>query len=628
MRTDSKSEGNIVILEERAKTAISLGESHFREFKSALHGEPGSKVARSTRNICRDIGEALAAFANADGGELLVGVEDAGKVTGLSAFSPTDIEKLTKAPTSHIHPKTPLSAYRSASLILESQPVLYFSVQKSTTHVHLTSDGRCVQRRDLETVPIPAEEIIFSRRERESREYDRRYIDGASARDLDSNILRTVADQISDGMSIEKCLQYLELAEYIGPGLRLRLGALLLFAKDPNRWHPRMQLRIIKIDGTELKTGTQYNAKSDQTVTGNVLELVEKGWEAIRPQLVQTRLGRDARFSGTIMYPELACREALTNAIAHRDYSEEGRGIEIFIYDDRMEVHNPGALLSSLSVDDLRKLQGIHQSRNSTITRVLREVGYMRELGEGMRRMFDLMERNELTEPELFSNKNSFQVTLRHKTIYSPAQQIWLDQFEEFDLTREQKAIVALGLGGGLVSPQDIWERLGIVDTEHYRQLILSLQELDILSSEIPKPRAQQQARRQRVGVRSIPRFKISMPSRRSTTTIGATSAKDKIDETASEAPNPSARLWISNLPPSFVTSDLVSFMSRFSEVHDCYVPRIKESGDSKGFAFVEFDSVATVEKLISKLDGAEFIGRRLVVRKARPRNPVSHVAI
>ena len=66
----------IVNLDERARTAISLGESHFREFKSALQGPPGSKTARETKSIGKDIGEALVAFANADGGELLIGVED------------------------------------------------------------------------------------------------------------------------------------------------------------------------------------------------------------------------------------------------------------------------------------------------------------------------------------------------------------------------------------------------------------------------------------------------------------------------------------------------------------------------------------------------------------------------
>src|ERR1041385_3689923 len=234
-----------VNLEERARTAISLGESHFREFKSIQHGQPGKKTTREPKSVCKDIGEALVAFANADGGELLVGVEDNGEISGIENASETSVELFEVSPVSQVHQKTPLPPVRMALLRLDGHQVLYFSVQKSTTFVHLTSDGRCLQRRDLETVPIPPDEIIFGRKERTSRGYDREFLDEATGAHLNTDLLRTVADQLSAGMSIEKCLQYLDLAEYVGPGLRLRRAALLLFAKEPNRWHPRLQVRII-----------------------------------------------------------------------------------------------------------------------------------------------------------------------------------------------------------------------------------------------------------------------------------------------------------------------------------------------------------------------------------------------
>ena len=62
--------------------------------------------------------------------------------------------------------------------------------------------------------------------------------------------------------------------------------------------------------------------------------------------------------------------------------------------------------------------------------------------------MFDLMRLNELTPPVLSSESGSFTVTLRHSTIYSAAQQLWLEQFESLNLSREQKGIVVLGIGG------------------------------------------------------------------------------------------------------------------------------------------------------------------------------------
>lgn len=614
-------EVEFVNLEERARTAISLGESHFREFKSVFHGAPGQKQVRDSKSVCKDISEALVAFGNADGGELLVGVEDDGEITGLETASESYVALLESAPTTHVHHKTPLPPVKRASLSLDGRRVLYFSVQKSTSFVHLTSDGRCVQRRDLETVPIPPEEIIFSRKERESRGYDRQFLDDATAGDLNTEQLKTVADQLSPGMSMEKCLQYLDLAEFVGPGLRLRRAAPLLFGKEPSRWHPRLQIRIIKVAGNELLSGAQYNAKSDQTVTGNILELIERGWDSLRPQLVQTRLGRGARFESTMMYPELACREALVNAIAHRDYAEEGRGIEIFVFDDRMEVRNPGALLSSVSMDDLLKLEGVHQSRNAICCRVLRELGYMRELGEGMRRMFDLMRVNELTPPELGSAGNSFSVTLRHTTIYNQQQLLWLQQFDEFSLDREQKAIVVLGIGGALVSPQDIWDNLGIVDTEHYRQLVRSLQDLGILTSQIPKDQAQRQARRKRISVRKIARFRISVPKKAEATTSVEQPRKSVTGtrDAAEDAPDPDAKLWIGNLDFEVTEEALVEFLSNYATVENVYMPK-GLGGRPKGYAFVEFsDSVAAID-VMARANGELCGHRRLVVRRATPR--------
>ena len=615
------SDVEVVNLEDRAKTALSLGESHFREFKSVLHGQPTAKSPRTTKSVCRDIAEALVAFANADGGELLVGVEDDGTISGTEQYSDRDFDVFKHAPKTHVHNKTPLPSFRTASLILDDHRVLYFSIHKSTAHVHLTSDGRCLQRRDLETLPISTEDIRLGHHERVSREYDRQYVDGATAYDLREDLVKTVSEHISPGMSIEKCLQYLDLAEYLGPGLRLRKGALLLFAKEPHQWHPRLQLRIIKMEGTELRTGKEYNVTSDQTVSGNILDLVEKGWEALRPQLVQTRLGTDARFSSTVMYPELACREALVNAISHRDYSEEGRGIEVYIFDDRMEVKNPGCLLSSISLNDVIQLKGVHQSRNTVVARVLREVGYMRELGEGMRRMFLLMQQNELTPPEINNKQNSFGITLRHNTIYSSKEALWLENFQSFNLTREQKAIVVLGMGEQLVAPQDIWDRLGIVDTEHYRQLIRSLQELRILHSEIPKARAQLQARRRKIAVRNVPRFKISVPTRvGKTETSKPNPQREQLEVSSIDSPDEYARLWIGNVPRLVDYGKLLEHFRQFGEIQECYVPKMPDRKETKGYAFIEFESENVARMLVKKADAGRFLGHTLIVRRAFPK--------
>src|SRR5579859_4354471 len=207
------SDFDVLGLQDRVQTAIELGESHFREFKSAYEGPPEKRTKRDPRLIARDIGEALVAFANADGGELLVGVEDSGIITGVPHGEDT-LAKLLQASRNNVYPETPIEPRVSRRLQMSGHTVLYFSVAKSTSTIHLTSDGRCLQRRDKETVPVTFEKLQVERQEQISREYDRQFVDGATMLDLDIDLVKRVADNLTAGMSAEKCLQYLDLAEF------------------------------------------------------------------------------------------------------------------------------------------------------------------------------------------------------------------------------------------------------------------------------------------------------------------------------------------------------------------------------------------------------------------------------
>jgi len=476
---------------DRIRFAIRLGESHFREFKSATDETPSGKKPRDVKLLMRDIAETLVAFANADGGELIVGVEDDRKLTGVP-HNDELVDAMMRAPFEYVHKDTPLPGPRALKLPIGGKGqaagkyLLYFSVPKGTEHVHLTSDGRCLQRHDRETKPVPAEHIQYSRQERRSREYDREFVDGATVSDLDTDLLKKVAQRTNPSISPEKMLQFLDLAEYEAIGLRLRRAALLLFANDVARWHPRSQVRIIKVSGTSIGVGKEFNVSKDDTVQGNILSIFSKAWDVLRPHLAITRLGDNIVFQETLIYPEDACMEALINALAHRDYSIEGRGIEIFIYDDRMEILSPGSLLSTINIEQLRKLTKAHQSRNAYVSRVLRELGYMQELGEGIPRIFLSMEERDIVPPEIFSTADTFGIILYHRSVFSPKDQQWLDSLAQFHLTRDEQRIVLMGKDGHLLTPREIRDALKIVDTEDYRRIVESLQRKGLLYSVRP----------------------------------------------------------------------------------------------------------------------------------------------
>ena len=502
-------DSRILLIQERLENDLALGESDFREFKSALEG-PERKRRRKVALVARDIGETLVAFANADGGTLIVGAEDDGTVSGI-AYAEDAVAVLRNAPTTHVHPDTPLPGVRSHLVPIDGKTVLAFHVTKGTRHVHLTSDGRCLQRKDVNTVPVSSEGIRFERHEQVSREYDRRWVDGASISDLDHAVLSRVAETVAPGLSLEKCLQSLGLADFASGVLRLRMAAVLLFASDAGKWHPRSEVRVLQVAGTELGTGADYNVMRDDDFRGNVPWLLREGWEQVRRLLVRERLV-GGTFQFRPVYPEDACREAFVNAVAHRDYSIEGRSIEIFVFNDRLEFRNPGRLLSTVPFAELRRGLVVHDSRNTYVARVLRELGYMRERGEGIGRIGDLMNGHELAPPDIDTMNHSFSITFSQRTVFGPAELTWLDAFKEFDLSREEKLVVLLGRGGKLISPSQIWEALDIVDTEDYRQIVERLQTKGLLSTQLTKAAVRSSARRQGIGPRDVSRFAIRPP--------------------------------------------------------------------------------------------------------------------
>ena len=600
-----------VLISERVAVGIRLGESHFREFKSAQHGPAEKKTARTARSVCEDIAQTLVAFANADGGELYVGVEDDGTVTGVPESAVKDIDQMLDAPRSHVLSKTPLPNLAKHRIAIDGKAILFFKVSAGYDYIYQTADGRCLQRRDLESIPISVEHVQFDRQEARSRTYERDFIDGATVEALDFGLIDFLIEEFMPGIHREKCLQLLDLADFTDTGLRLRRAALLLFAKEAERWHPRLQVRVLRVVGTELKSGDDYNVTNDEIVSTSVLGLVEAAWGALRPHLVQTRFGAGARFQTTYIYPEDACREAVVNAIAHRDYSLEGRGIEIYVFDDRMEVKSPGALLSSITIETLKKLEGVHQSRNALIARVLREVGYMRELGEGLRRIFHLMRGSELLEPDLRNGADFFSITLHHEQMYTAAEKAWLEQFSSLELDKTQRAVIVLGRGGKIIAPNDIMESLGIVDTEVYRQVISSLQQLGIISRAVTDNQVFYQSKRQGLPKRSVPCWKITPPG---SIPVGARTAP--VDVPAS----PRRALLVQNIPYRLRNSDLFEFLSSFGEISDLRIPRGYHG--TKGYCFVDYVTDGGAEALAAAaVSGLQFDGRQLMVKPVRPRS-------
>ncbi|SNB46736.1 ATP-binding protein [Geobacter sp. DSM 9736] len=605
----------VLILSERIQLATRIGESHYREFKSAYQGPPTGKIKRPTKDICADIAKTLVAFANADGGELFVGIEDDGTITGLP-HSVDEIDQLKNSYVTHVHGHTPLPKPHVSLVQLEDQRVLYFSIGKGNEFAYLTSDGKCLKRLDLESVPVGSERIRAERLELESRTWDRAVDPSASLDDLDFDLLQQVSNQIAYGVTPEKCLQHLGIAEFAPTGMKLKVAALLLFAKDVRKFHPGCFVRIFTVSGKERRSGEAFNVIKDDIVADNVIKLVETAWERLSYALtMHTSLTDHAKFKQSYLYPQIACREALINAIVHRNYAIQGRGIEISIFNDRLEIASPGRILSTISLDDIRKLKGAHESRNPLIARVLREVGYVREMGEGIRRIFDVMRSNALAEPDIQSGDDNFTVTLYHRSLYDPKVKLWLSLFESFKLSESQTAVLALGYEDQEFSTQDIIDRLGILDTDQVREILTPLRQLGLVTRTKTHAQAFNISKSKKLAKRSVPIYKVvANPGIR-----GRVDHVTVIEDEETMAGTKEINLFVGGLDYSTTKENIVAALDEHCGVLNVDIPTggLPSGSNNKGYAFVtvEIPDGEITDEFINRIDGLRIGKRKVNVR-------------
>jgi ATP-dependent DNA helicase RecG len=417
-------------------------EGQFLERKSAWEGPPGKKRLRKAKDIAMDVAETLAAMANADGGELVVGIENDGTVTGVD-LSEDRIGLILGVPPNrnYLNPPVPVRARRVQTS--DGLCLLHFAVDWSPT-VHQVAGGRYLLRVRDRNEPFDAGKIAALKTAKTQGLWERSFPPGATLADLDEVLLARVAPEVWGGRAPLEILRDRGLVVDRGGESVPTLVALLLFGRTPSRWHPRCGIDFVRWQGTERRHGADLNVVKRFSVEAPLSLLIPKAYELIQPQIPERQNLQDLFFKERLQYPTFVWQEALVNAVAHRDYAIQGACIEVWMFDDRLEVRSPGAPPAPMTVEALNRREHLHLSRNPLLVRVLVDLGFMRELGEGIPRMFDEMDRAGCHPPGLaILGGMTFQVTLRNQPIYDRATLEWLRQFEPLALSLDQKRVLA-----------------------------------------------------------------------------------------------------------------------------------------------------------------------------------------
>ena len=354
-----------------------------------------------------DLADSLVGFANADGGRIAIGIHS-GKIEGIDS-DPKHLNSLLQAAIDFTSPYVAHQTYYTDCVNQrgEADRVLILDIEASEK-VHRNVRSECFLRvgdENRRLTPEAERELGFDKGE---AKFDKTVTEDMTRSDLDMDAIRDYAALIG-AKDFETLLRsrglYLDGARSKG----VTQAGWLLFGKIPPIWS---YIRYLRYDGVTAETGVRSNLIKDERMEGTLPTLIEQAKDLLTEELMVIRLQSNGRFARAPALPEFAWLEAIVNAVTHRSYSLSGDGIRVTQFSDRLEVHSPGRLPGLVRLENIRN-GNERFARNPHIARVLAEMtSYVRELNEGVQRMFKEMTEFGLQEPVYFIGNASVRVTL------------------------------------------------------------------------------------------------------------------------------------------------------------------------------------------------------------------------
>ena len=458
----------------------------FLEFLSAFEHRRGTTHNKPEPGLAKEIARIVCAMANADGGTLLVGVEPDKSVTGI-AHGDAEIQSLIHAPLALLAPPVPAVSER---IRLGNLLLLKFEIAPGL-EVNRVAGGRSFYRIATESPALPADQIQNLKEAKKNILYERHQPLNATWEDLDDHVVTTFADKLRDPRPAEQLLsQCYHLCDRSRGRPMPNLAGLLLFGKDPALWHPRCGIDFVKYDGVERRHGAALNVVKRIRFEAPLARLVDEAVGRIKEHIRERTILHDLFFRERLEYPAFAWQEALVNAVAHRDYAITGASVEVWMFDDRLEIRSPGLPPPPVTLEQLRQHKSVHFSRNPLIVRSLADMGYLREMGEGIPRMFEEMEHHGLKAPEFSAEGFFLVVTLRNTPVYDDETLRWLNQFSNSQINSRQRRLLAYAYCHGKTFSTAEYERVAEVDRDLAYRDIRALVKSGIVAPFKPKSRS------------------------------------------------------------------------------------------------------------------------------------------
>ncbi len=440
---------------------------------------------KSGRVDANGLAVCLSAFGNgpaAEGGVVAVGIEKDGRVTGCASLSEGKLQEIETAGRD----QCPDGRFQTRRIEVQNENgeadflILIRMYYVESRLVSLTNDTAYCRQGDKcrRLTDTEKQEIRISKGERSfeleasTLEYPKDFREQDIANFV-SRIRRS--REVSDNVPNEQILQSLRLGRVVNDTFVPNNVCVWMFATDTQQVFPGCYVHFLRYNGTEARSGNQYNVVKDRMIEGTILDIIKETASVLDANLREFTEFKNGKFFSVAEYPRDAWYEALVNAICHRSYHARNTPVFVRMFDDHLEVESPGAFMPSVTAENL-----FHKPRNPFLMFVLREYGEVRCISEGTARIFWEMDEAHLPKPTFRGTETSVTVTFhnevanRTNSLDTEAYRV-LGEALSFSLDGDEKKIVNYVIENGRINVSDA---LRILSTTYWHTAKAKLQRL------------------------------------------------------------------------------------------------------------------------------------------------------
>ncbi|TGO03438.1 ATP-dependent DNA helicase [Candidatus Thiomargarita nelsonii] len=353
------------------KTKIQNGEDSYTQFKVNITNS--DKLA-----------EELVAFSNARGGLLIIGIDDNGVVVGVAD---KDIRRLNQLIGNVINDNVTPPIYPLVTIEnIQNKKLLVIEVEEGVSKPYSTNKGIYLTKAGSDKRKVSPDELRRLFAQSKKLYADEEILPKTDRMDLNIELFyQFVANEDSDiyeglksnDLNLETILNNYNIME----GTHLTLAGNLIFGMMPQKFSPSFYIDCIYIVGDDISSNHYL---SEKRLKGTFKTLYEDSRRFIVSQLKHTQVEEDFNSNGKLEIDEIVLSELIINAMIHRDYHINAP-IKIIMFDDRVEIINPGKLTNSLTVDKIKRGISIH--RNPILNSIARYVLKYSGRGSGIKRV-------------------------------------------------------------------------------------------------------------------------------------------------------------------------------------------------------------------------------------------------